>query len=146
MAVQIEKDLTTFEVRARSKGKLLLDSEEYNTMRYKLVMLINEVNKVANTEGKGRDDLTLEILTEAEGVMRRISSNQCKSIRFLAEKIKQTFLNFRVLLRKYDETIEIVDPHLKNNPDLVESLFQFESTWEKGKFLINCRERILVES
>jgi len=28
---------------------------------------------VANTEGKGRDDLDVEILISAEGIMRRIS-------------------------------------------------------------------------
>jgi len=55
-------------------------------------------------------------------------------------------MSFRLLLRKYDENIEIVDPQLKNNPDLVECLFNFESTWEKGKeFLLNsdkCRQLI----
>lgn len=101
-------------------------------MRNKLVMLISEINRVANIEGKGRDDLTLEILLEAEGIMRRISSNQCKAVRFLAEKIKQSFMSIRILLRKYEENIEIVDPQLKNNPDLVECLFNFENTWEKG--------------
>jgi hypothetical protein len=49
-------------------------------------------------------------------------------------------------LRKYDENIEIVDPQLKNNPDLVECLFNFETTWEKGKeFLLNndkCKQLI----
>jgi len=38
----------------------------------------------------------------------------------------------RHLFRKYDENIEIVDPQLKNNPELVDSLYIFESTWEKG--------------
>ena len=111
---------------------MLIDSEEYNKMRHKLVLLISEINRVANTEGKGRDDLSLDILIEAEGIMRRISSNQCKSVRFIAERIKQSFMSIRLLLRKYEENIEIVDPQLKNNPDLVDCLFNFENTWEKG--------------
>ena len=134
--------MTSFEVRAKCRGKVLIDSEEYNKMRHKLVLLISEINRVANTEGKGRDDLTLEILLEAEGIMRRISSNQCKSVRYVAERIKQSFMNIRLLLRKYEENIEIVDPQLKNNPDLVECLFNFENNWEKGKNLINIRKGI----
>ena len=39
----------------------------------------------------------------------------------------------RNLLRKYDENIEMVDPQLKNNADLVEVLVDYETTWEKGK-------------
>jgi hypothetical protein len=37
-----------------------------------------------------------------------------------------------------DENIEIVDPQLKNNPELVESIAAFEKTWERGKeFLLD---------
>ena len=36
-------------------------------------------------------------------------------------------------MRKYDQNIEVVDPQLKNNPELVEALVSFESSWEKGK-------------
>ena len=43
-------------------------------------------------------------------------------------------MNLRLLLRKYDENIEVVDPQLKNNPELTEVLIQFEKSWEKGTF------------
>jgi len=43
---------------------------------------------VANTEGKGRDDLTFEILNEAEGILRRVTKEQSKAVRLLADKIK----------------------------------------------------------
>eukprot|EP01016_Furgasonia_blochmanni_P004959 TRINITY_DN11922_c0_g1_i5.p1 TRINITY_DN11922_c0_g1~~TRINITY_DN11922_c0_g1_i5.p1 ORF type:complete len:202 (+),score=25.21 TRINITY_DN11922_c0_g1_i5:64-669(+) len=36
-------------------------------------------------------------------------------------------------LRKYEKNIEIVDPQLKNNPELVEALVSYETCWEKGK-------------
>lgn len=129
--------MTTFEVRAKCLGKVLIDSEEYNTIRKRLVDIMAEINKVANVEGKGRDDLTINILIEAESIMRRISSTQCKSIRFLAEKIKHSFMNFRILLRKFEENLEVVDPQLKNNSDLVECMFNYEVNWEKGNFLSN---------
>jgi hypothetical protein len=32
-----------------------------------------EINAVANTEGKGRDDLGPEILIESEGIIRRVT-------------------------------------------------------------------------
>lgn len=38
----------------------------------------------------------------------------------------------RNLLRKYDKNIEMVDPQLRNNNDLVESLIEYEKSWEKG--------------
>lgn len=35
-------------------------------------------------------------------------------------------------MRKYEENIEMVDPQLKNNQDLVEMLQEYETLWEKG--------------
>ena len=46
----------------------------------------------------------------------------------LAEKIKKTFLDFRNLLKKYEQNIEVVDPQLKNNVELVEILVDFWKT------------------
>jgi hypothetical protein len=132
-AIEIEKELTTFEVRAKCRGKILLDSDEYNKQRAKLIHMICQINKVANSEGKGRDDLTLDILIAADGVMRKISHSKSKSLRHLAENIKKTFTSIRKLLQKYEDNIEIVDPQLKNNPELVDCLVAFETAWEKGK-------------
>ena len=39
----------------------------------------------------------------------------------------------RQLFRKYEENVEMVDPQLKNNDDLVEALSIYESSWEKGR-------------
>lgn len=54
-------------------------------------------------------------------------------MRKLAESIKKSFASLRHLMRKYGENIEAVDPQLKNNPDLVDELEEFERSWEKGK-------------
>lgn len=88
---------------------------------------------MANPEGTGRDDLGIEILTAAENVTRKVSATQSKAVRNLAEKIKKTFGDLRSLFRKYESNIEVVDPQLKNNPDLVEMLYAYETSWEKGK-------------
>jgi len=54
-------------------------------------------------------------------------------VRKLAESIRTSFAKFRSLMRKYEENIEVVDPQLKNNPELVKALDLYEKSWEKGK-------------
>jgi hypothetical protein len=39
----------------------------------------------------------------------------------------------RLLIRKYNENIEVVDPQLKNNQDLLDVLNDFEKSWGMGK-------------
>ncbi len=61
-----------------------------------------------------------------------MSPHQSKAVRVLAERIKKTFFDFRKLLQKYEQNIEVVDPQLKNNVELVEILVEFENTWTYG--------------
>lgn len=56
-AIDIEKEITSAEVRERAKGKILVECSDYNKNRRKLVEVVNKVNSVANPDGKGRDDL-----------------------------------------------------------------------------------------
>ena len=132
-AIETEKELKSIEIREKARGKIVLDIPEYHVQRVKLAKQIAQLNSVANSEGKGRDDLTIDILLNAEGIMRRISPDQSRAVRALAERIRNSFSAIRQLLCKYEQNIEVVDPQLKNNPDLVEALKQYESAWEKGK-------------
>lgn len=97
---------------------------------------------MANIEsGKGRDDLTIDILLAAEGVLRKISDTKSKSVRHLAENIKKSFNKIREVLRKYEKNLDAIDPQLKNNSDLVDILIFYETSWEKGKhYLLNCEQ------
>ena len=106
-----------------------MDTQEYTQKRTKVIGIMGKINAVANPEGMGRDDLGNEILLAAEGIYRRISPTQSKAVRNLAERIKKSFTDFRQLLRKYDQNIEVVDPQLKNNQELVEILVDFENSW-----------------
>jgi hypothetical protein len=45
-------------------------------------------------------------------------------------------MQMRGLFHKYESNVEVVDPQLKNNPELVEALVTFENAWEKGKTFI----------
>ncbi|OMJ79874.1 hypothetical protein SteCoe_20020 [Stentor coeruleus] len=140
-AIDIEKTLTRFETHFSIKQQVLTDNLDYRLSRGKLVGLIGKINSVANIEGKGRDDLSVEILEAAEGISRRMSNGQSKCVKNIANKISKSFEGLRELLRKYELNIEIVDPQLKNNPDLVEALISFETSWERGKvYLLNSKK------
>lgn len=131
--IKIEKEITHYELKANIKGKILFNDKEYNQLRDKFIKIIVELNKIANIEGKGRDDLTLDILLKAERVLRQVSDSKSKGMRKLAESIKQNLFFMRQLFRRYEENIEGVDPQLRNNQELVDTLYEFEMTWEKGK-------------
>ena len=72
-AIQTEKELTAIEQREKGRGRIVVDTLEYTTLRAKLVQTLGKINSVANPEGMGRDDLTNDILLTAEGIYRRIS-------------------------------------------------------------------------
>lgn len=50
-------------------------NKEYNELREKFITKICEINAVANTIGKGRDDFKIDILLRAEDVSRKVSPN-----------------------------------------------------------------------
>ena len=56
-AIEIEKEITSAEVRERAKGKIMVECPEYKKNRSRLIAIFNKINSVANPEGKGRDDL-----------------------------------------------------------------------------------------
>lgn len=109
-AIGIERNMILTEVREKAKGRIVLGSNEYNEYRARLVELIGKINSVANIDGKGRDDLTVDILSSSEGIIRRISSVKSRAVINLAESIRQSFLSLRMLFRKYEHNIEAVDP------------------------------------
>ena len=74
-AIEVEKEITSAEVRERAKGKIMVDSPDYKKNRSNLISIFNKINSVANPEGKGRDDLQPEILFTAESLCRKISSS-----------------------------------------------------------------------
>lgn len=145
-AIELEKEIQSFEIRERLKGKVVLNCDTYNELRKKLVEVCGNINSVTNPEGKGRDDLTIDILIAAEEISRKVSNLQSRAVRKLAEQIKKSFIAFRILMRKYQENIELVDPQLKNNQELVDALIHFEKSWSKGKefFLKNTMCGMLI--
>ncbi len=137
-AIELDGEIKSYEMLERLKGRVVIRAPAYDRLRRRLVETCCQLNAVANFAGKGRDDLGLEVLLAAEEVARRVSDYKSRAVRRLASQIKSSFLNLRLLFRKYAANVEVVDPQLKNNSDLVDALVAFEKAWEKGKdFLLN---------
>ena len=131
--IKIENEITNYENKSKNKGKLLINDNKYNELRIKLINNILQLNKIANVNGKGRNDLPPEILFKAEKVLVTVSENQSKGMRNLALKIKNSLNVIRSLFHKYSKNIEGIDPQLKNNKDLSNYLLYFENKFELGK-------------
>lgn len=137
-AIEIEQEIKSYEIREKLKGRVVIHSDVYERIRKKFLEVCSLINSVANTAGKGRDDLDINVIISAEEILRKITNNKSRAVRKLAEQIRQSFNNIRQLLQKYSKNIENVDPQLKNNTDLAEALYSFERAWEKGKeFFLN---------
>ena len=134
--INIEKEITNYENKSKAHGKLLINDQKYNQLITKLVEILLKINKTANVDGKGRSDLHSEILFKAEKVLITVSENQSKGMRNLAFKIKSSLYKLRLLLRKYSNNIEGIDPQLRNNKDLAKALYNFEVKWEQGKIYL----------
>jgi len=74
-AIETEKELSLIEQREKSRGIIVVDTQEYIQRRSKLIQILGKINSVANPEGMGRDDLSNDILQAAEGIFRRVSPN-----------------------------------------------------------------------
>ena len=134
--IKLENDITNYENKSKIKGKLLINDKKYNELRSKLIGNILEINRIANVNGKGRSDLSPEILFQAEKVLVTVSENQSKGMRNLALKIKNGLNVMRQLFRKFSNNIESVDPRLSNNKDLSKYLLYFERKFELGKIYL----------
>ena len=146
--IKLEKEMSLYENKANIKGKNLINNcendKEYNKIRERFIKIINYLNKIANINGKGRDDLDINILLQSEKVLRTVTEVQSYGLRKLANNIKSTLNDLRFLFRKYNLNIEGVDPQLLNNPELVSNLYNFEQTWEKGKIYL-CDQKKYIQ-
>ncbi len=86
---------------------------------------------MTNVQGKGREDFKLEVLLLSEKLSSKASSTA--AIKKISEQVKHTFHLFRMLLRKYAENIEVVDPMLRNNKELSDVVGDLEKAWSLAK-------------
>lgn len=129
--------ITQYQLISSLEGKLK-GKKDLRQARSSLIGLFCKINSVANTQGKGRDDFTLSILTKAEELIHQPPITQ--AVTRISQWIMESFQGLCHLLKQYSSNIEIVDPQLKNNPDLVQALCNFEVAWGLGKeFLVDHR-------
>ena len=86
---------------------------------------------MTNVQGKGREDFKLEVLLLSEKLSSKDSSTA--AVKKISEQVKHTFHLFRMLLRKYAENIEVVDPMLRNNKELSDVVGDLEKAWSLAK-------------
>jgi hypothetical protein len=72
-AIKTEKELAQVEIHEKSRGRIFVETKEFKSHREKLVEILGKINSVANPEGMGRDDLSIDILTNAENTFRKVS-------------------------------------------------------------------------
>lgn len=115
-------------------------SEEYRSVRRSLAACISRLNSVANSRRKGRDDLDGKILEGAAAALLRCAGEEAKcasadaraAARILAGYVVESFNCMREYLHEVGNCLERVDPHLCNNPGLVDRLVDWEESWEVG--------------
>jgi hypothetical protein len=74
-AIESEKNLFEIENKEKAKGKIMIGTSLQFQMEWdKLVQKFCKINSIANSKGKGRDDLSIEILKHAEHICRTISA------------------------------------------------------------------------
>lgn len=115
-----------------------------------LVMHMAGLNALANVDGKGREDLTFDVLQVAADVFlgrwqppSSVSSKESSTMaasaairQFLARRVLESFLDLRRYLVAVADRMLYVDPQLCNNKALVESLLAWEEAWELGSRFI----------
>jgi len=138
----IEKDSRRFIVQAIDSIKQIQENGDDSEFEVELISTIWKINAIANTNGKGRDDLEVWILKAAQSKKSQIDELKESKDEInpafdkLVDTIQDSYSNLKLLFIKYSENIEVVDPQLKNNPELVEALVDFENSWSKGKMYL----------
>ena len=61
-------------------------------------------------------------------------------------KVISSWSDVRCLISKYEDNLDLVDPQLKNNPELIKVLQGFEEEWGKGKFFLSNDEFPILAS
>ena len=140
----IESDRSMLEIERKLKNDFNMEiSEDYQFKEFGVQFSesISKINAIINFEGHGRDDMNFSVIEAAKKILLKFSACESESLRKLAGTIIRSFEGLRSIFRKYSENIEVVDPQLRNNEDLVEAITEYEKCWEKGKVYFENEKR-----
>lgn len=159
-AIEVEKALTDFEQRGvmpvpknpgRGAQKVRMEVQ-----RSRLMEKICELNRLANLDGKGRSDMDLTCVLEAERLTVRPfladpdgrtgkSASASALLYKVAQNLLRCFGRLRRVLRRYGRCLYQLNSHLANNADLVRALEIFEAAWETAnRYLVQPGPRRLA--
>ncbi|CAE7603858.1 unnamed protein product, partial [Symbiodinium sp. CCMP2456] len=102
--------------------------ESHRVLR-QLAEQVAELNTRANTQGKGRGDLNMEVLQAAADLLlggEELGSAEATARRFLAAKVLDSFMGLRSYFASICNDVMEVDPQLSKNPRLVKALVAWE--------------------
>ncbi|CAK9045732.1 unnamed protein product [Durusdinium trenchii] len=103
----------------------------------RLVRQVAILNSCANMRGKGRGDLSIEVLEVAADVYLSKETSQSQKVhKTLAEMVLSGFLELRHYLHKASQRMLWIDPQLSNNSELERCLVAWEEAWELGQIFL----------
>lgn len=92
------------------------------------VAMMQQLNALANTAGKGRADLGVEILAQAQAL-----AAEGVGLPRMCEKVVAAYHQAIDYFAEVGKNMDKVDPHLARNRDLVQTLATWEESWERAK-------------
>eukprot|EP00931_Biecheleriopsis_adriatica_P099863 TRINITY_DN7465_c1_g1_i1.p1 TRINITY_DN7465_c1_g1~~TRINITY_DN7465_c1_g1_i1.p1 ORF type:complete len:518 (-),score=99.08 TRINITY_DN7465_c1_g1_i1:70-1623(-) len=140
--IDIESRSKKLLVQAIAHERKLQDLEQRGQYKYhkqkKLVGSISALSSRVNVNRKRRSDFSAQVLWKAlktiekcnKAEQRGQSSHFLSAAKLLSEDVVSSFNDARDYLRWISNRLEEVDPHLCNNPYLIESLDRLEECWE----------------
>jgi len=120
----------------------------------KLTEQVAKLNACANQNGKGREDLGMEVLEAAADALLKpdlIQSDEpaeqqqirlmaATARRTMASKVLKSFAALRAHLTELSTALDHVDPQLSNNGTLASRLRDWEEAWEMGsRYLVDSK-------
>jgi len=115
-------------------------SKRYQDLLQALMQRFGSLNAVANTEGKGRDDFSADIilrcLIEQASPIFQSDALAQETAQHLCAEVLDSFANLREYLQEVSQCLECVDPHLCKNDGLVSRLADFEQSYELGMLYV----------
>jgi len=149
-AMQLEHKLRSLEASDTPQLEVLVSSirdrpatrynERFEVLK-QLVQLSAGLNNCANIAGRGRDDLSVEVLVAAADrwalatsmkPSNELETYHCKVQRVLSSRVLQHFADLRKYFGSISDIWKEVDPQLCNNRKLVDALAAWEVAWELG--------------
>lgn len=100
----------------------------------RLVEQVCRLNALANTRGRGRDDLGLDIWERAEALLReKDDAGTGRAGRLIAQSVVDSMAALREYLDEAGRRPERIDPQLRQNTGLADRLADWEESWETAR-------------